>query len=307
MKKSNRIGALIGVILASLGVAIIITGALFHFEGMYAEKHDQLIIVSRQISGGEWMAEKGLFWTIGKTAPLSDGIHQEPSRTTLSSDISAAFYLIPLLWVVLSFVIALIAKIPFKKIIKTLGIELLLSLVVVVSIRFCQGSKIFEPLRNKLIDRTSITDMKVYTNALNNDDTVGFYFPYVIYKYDPTGENGEPAIDYIKLSEDVSQNISASDIKKLLAIIDKIKTDPTVSEDGEYSYYIELSYIDKDNHSSVIIVRGSGGFPECWPDFVRMVNKICDYDCLVEYPTLFDDPSCNLQTVFSKREKWYFY
>lgn len=310
MKTKNRILPLIIIVLASLAAAIAITGALYHLEGKYAEEHGNLLISSK-ISGGEWMGEKGLFWTVGKTYPLSDGIHSEPSRTTLSSNKSAVINMIPLIWLVLSFVISLIAKIPFKKNMKALGIELLITLIFLGGIHMYQDSKLFESVRERNIDRTSITQMEIYTNALNNDNAFALAYPHIIYTFNPEGETDEPEIIVKSIGNEnsgtiISKKISAPEMDEFLAIIDKIKADPTSSQEGAYSYYILITYTDKENYSSVVRVNGSGGFPECWPEFAEKVNEICHKDILVKNPVLFDEPSCSLQALMTERFNWNF-
>lgn len=281
----------IKIIILSAIISLVVTVGWFFFEG-YCAKEKERLPIYHTVYGGEWMGEQGLFWTVGITVPLTDADHPEPSTVDVSYSKGAVVAGFISFWIVSFLILSLgLKKNDRKKAWGTLAIIILIFACISGGTMLVQKA-ITENHRQTLIkarykNANKLVTLNVSTAALNNENIVGINYPYKVIEFrEGDANNGAHISDSSLDSQLIIKEISKNDLKKLIKYMEEIECDPTANSNGDFSYYCEVVYFDTEAKSQAIRISGSDGFPECWPQFSKLVNKICEKDILMKDPKL---------------------
>lgn len=265
------------IILISIVVPLLFTISYSSIES-FCVHNGKDMPYQRDVWGGECREEVGLFWSVFYLEPMTSIDDPQPSygpdinfswKSFLRINVCCAFAL----WVILSLI-----NRYFKTVIIVVGGLATVFLV------FFAGKKIKKAWEDTPVGLESIT---VITSDVHPGIYNSMFYPHNTCYLVPAGE--ESRYGYLKncyMSEKgyvQPRTISGKELRNIINAANTVKENSDTDYKKEFVYKVVVVYKTKSGYDSVK-VTGYGDFPECWGDFINVVNSTCGIDYLREDP-----------------------
>ena len=261
------------IILISIVLPLLLTIPYSCIESFCVHNHKEMPY-QRTVWGGECREEVGIFWSVFYLEPMTSVDDPEPSYPPEISFNLKKFLLINVcsafvLWVILSLI-----NRYFKPVIIVVGSLVTVFLVIII------GKKVKKNWEDTPVELTSIT---VITSDVHPGIYNSMFYPHETCCLVPAGkENRFGYLENHYMSEDnITQpgTITGKELKNIIAAAKKVKENTDTDYNKEFVYKMVVVYKTKDGYESVK-TQGYGDFPECWGDFINLINITCGLDYL---------------------------